>query len=90
MYFLFRLSCNLGYYGLLLGVGDLIGDIYINNIIGGVTELIAYNLCFLILKGGRKKIYVGLVLLGGLSLISSAIASLYLSGNCLAVIFVYW
>lgn len=67
----FRLSCNLGYYGLLYGIGDLVGDLFLNNILAGVAELIAYNLCFLVLKGGRKRVYVGLCVVAGLCLIAS-------------------
>ena len=77
----YRLACNLGYYGLLIGIGDLVGDIYVNNIVGGVTEIVAYSLCFLILRGGRKLIYVIFMLVGGLGLISAAVVGLCLPGN---------
>ena len=77
----YRLACNLGYYGLVYGVGDLVGDIYVNNIVGGAAELVAYSLCFLILRGGRKLIYVIFMLVGGLGLISAAVVGLCLPGN---------
>ncbi|KAF6024269.1 hypothetical protein EB796_017410 [Bugula neritina] len=70
-------SCNIGYYGLLYGIGDLVGDLYVNNTLGGVAEIIAYCLCFVILKGGRKYVYVGLGIIGGVSLIGSAIFTIY-------------
>lgn len=77
----FRFSCNIGYYGLLYGIGDLVGDLYVNNTLGGVAEIIAYCLCFVILKGGRKYVYVGLGIIGGVSLIGSAIFTIYLPGE---------
>lgn len=77
----FRLACNLGYQGLLLGVESLVGNIYINSIIGGAAEQVAYSICFLILTGGRKKVYVMLTVIGGFSLMSSAIVSVYAPGE---------
>jgi len=50
-------------------------------ILGGVAEIIAYCLCFVILKGGRKYVYVGLGIIGGVSLIGSAIFTIYLPGE---------
>ncbi|XP_067936074.1 organic cation transporter protein-like [Watersipora subatra] len=73
-------ACNLGYYGLLFGIGDLVGDIYVNNLVAGGVEFVSYTMCFLILRGGRKKVYVPLLLIGGSSLVSSAIAQLYAPG----------
>ena len=69
----FRLACNMGYTGLAFGLDALSGDPYIVNLIGGSTEYIAYIIAFLIIPGGRKKVYVILMSVGGISLIVNAI-----------------
>ena len=80
--FFCRFAQYLSYYGLLLGIDSLAGDIYINNFIAGLVEVVAYALAFLTLKSGRKKIYVGMCILAGLGLILAPVASLYAPGNC--------
>jgi len=67
------LACNMGYTGLAFGLGKLSGDPYIVNLIGGSTEYIAYIIAFLIIPGGRKKVYVILLSIGGISLIVNAV-----------------
>ncbi|KAF6027814.1 hypothetical protein EB796_013882 [Bugula neritina] len=67
------LATNMGYTGLAFGLGSLAGDVYLNNLISGVTEFFAYCICFLVIPGGRKLIFVILMIVGGLGLVSSAV-----------------
>lgn len=76
-----RLICNMGYTGLAVGVTDLVGDIYINNLIGGGVEVLSYVLVFTILWGGRKKVYIPLQVIGGCGLIMTAVISVYWKGK---------
>lgn len=63
----------MGYTGLAFGLGSLVGDVYIINLIGGATEIVSYCIAFLVIPGGRKKVYVVLLAVGGTSLIISAV-----------------
>lgn len=67
----------MGYYGLALNVGNLVGDLYINNFIGGLVEIPAYLLLFATMKLGRKWPYVSMMLIGGSALIGSAFMIVY-------------
>lgn len=62
----------MGYNGLAYGLDSLAGDPYINNIISGLTEYASYAAAFLCIPGGRKKIYVILLFIGGVALIANA------------------
>ena len=77
-----RLCCNLGYSGLFLGIDELAGDIFVNNLIAGAVELIAYASAFLIMKTGRKGMYVSLQLTGGVALFAAGFVVTYLPGDC--------
>ena len=58
------------YYGLSFAAGSLPGSIYINNVISGVVELVAYILTYFTLdKLGRKKLTAGPLILAGISMI---------------------
>jgi len=58
------------YYGLSFAAGSLPGSIYINNVISGVVELVAYILTYFTLdKLGRKKLTAGPLILAGFSMI---------------------
>lgn len=58
------------YYGLSFAAGSLPGSIYINNVISGVVELVAYILTYFTLdKLGRKKLTAGPLILAGVSMI---------------------
>ena len=72
---------NTSYYGLLFGADDLIGDIFLNNLVGGLVEMAAYFLCFITLITGRKRIYIATCLIAGFTLISSALIDQFASGN---------
>ena len=76
-----RLCCNLGYSGLFLGIDELAGDIFVNNLIAGAVELIAYASAFLIMKTGRKGMYVSLQLTGGVALFGAGFVVAYLPGE---------
>ena len=76
----FRLASNLGYVGLYLGVDELGDDLFLNSFIGGAVETIAYALCFVTMKTGRKWLYVALQIIGGLSLIISGFVISYAAG----------
>ncbi|XP_067950221.1 organic cation transporter protein-like [Watersipora subatra] len=69
---------SMGYYGLALNVGNLVGDIYVNNLIGGIVEVFAYFLLLICLKAGRKPVYILLMSIGGVALIVSGFLIVYL------------
>lgn len=69
----------MGYYGLALNVGNLVGNVFLNNFIGGLVEIPAYLLLFVTLKVGRKWPYVAMNMIGGVSLIASAFLITYAS-----------
>lgn len=71
----------MGYTGLAFGLDSLAGDPYINNLISGCTEYISYFIAFLIIPGGRKKVYVILLLVGGVALITNAAIGDIFSGK---------
>ena len=77
----FRFVGSIGYYGLALNVGNLVGDLYINNFVGGLVELPAYLLLFICLKVGRKWPYIVLMAIGGTSLVISAFLIVYIQGK---------
>jgi len=72
---------SIGYYGLALNVGNLVGDLYINNFVGGLVELPAYLFLFICLKVGRKWPYVILMAIGGVALVISAFLIVYVQGK---------
>ena len=58
------------YYGLSFAAGNLPGSVYINNIISGGVELVAYVLCYFLLdRVGRKKLTYGPLMFAGCSMI---------------------
>lgn len=68
-----RLACNMGYAGQVFGLNSLGGDIYINNLIGGGVELVSYSIIFSVVLGGRKKVYIALMVVGGAGIVASVI-----------------
>lgn len=69
---------SLVYYGLSLNVGSLSGNIFINNVIGGVMELISYAICILLInRTGRKILLSGMMMTSGVSLIIHTIMEEY-------------
>ena len=72
---------NMSYYGLLFGADDLIGDTFVNNLVGGLVEMAAYFLCFITLITGRKRIYIAACLIAGFTLIATAFIDMFASGN---------
>lgn len=69
----------MGYYGLALNVGSLVGNIHVNNLIGGLVEVPAYLLLLGTMKVGRKWPYVGFLLIGGAALVTSAFLIVYMT-----------
>ena len=54
------------YYGLSFNVAALSGNLYVNNVINGAVELVAYILCvFLLDILGRRLMLSGLMITGG-------------------------
>jgi len=63
---------TLVYYGLSFNVDSLAGNLYVNNVINGAVELLAYIMCILLLdKLGRKLMLGGLMIGGGAICIAS-------------------
>lgn len=71
----------MGYSGLAFGLASLPGNPYLNNLISGCVEFVAYCVCFLVIPGGRKKVFIILLAIGGVGLIASAIVQGYLSSE---------
>ncbi|KAL5011131.1 hypothetical protein ScPMuIL_013436 [Solemya velum] len=66
------------YYGLMLNVGSLGGDIYVNSVISAAMEVIAYALCLLLLdRMGRKKLHSLSMILGGVACLCTIFTVLY-------------
>jgi len=81
MLIVFRFVVSMGYYGLALNVGSLVGDLYMNNFIGGLVEIPAYILLLICIRVGRKWPYVILQLIGGSALVASAFLIVYKSDS---------
>ncbi|KAL8579542.1 hypothetical protein ACOMHN_025495 [Nucella lapillus] len=63
---------SLAYYGLNWSVSSLHGNIYVNFLLMAVMELLSYGLCLLLLdRVGRRPLNCGLMLLAGLTCIST-------------------
>ncbi|KAK3098544.1 hypothetical protein FSP39_020489 [Pinctada imbricata] len=66
------------FYGLGLNVGNLAGDIYINFFLASVAELVGFVLPLVFLNRiGRKPVYVGGILAGGVACILTIFPVLY-------------
>ncbi|KAL5011132.1 hypothetical protein ScPMuIL_013437 [Solemya velum] len=66
------------YYGLMLNVGSLAGDIYVNSVISAAMEVIAYALCLLLLdRMGRKKLQSLSMILCGVACLCMIFTVLY-------------
>ena len=68
----------------MLGITELGGDLFRNSFIGGAVEFLAYTVCFLTVKIGRKGSFVLLQLIGGAALIVSGFAVSYTTGQCIS------
>ena len=63
---------TLVYYGLSFNVDSLAGNLYVNNVINGAVELLAYIMCIALLdRLGRKLMLGGLMIGGGAICIAS-------------------
>ena len=63
---------TLVYYGLSFNVDSLAGSLYVNNVINGAVELLAYILIIFLLDVlGRKLMLGGLMIIGGAVCIAS-------------------
>ncbi|GFR57680.1 organic cation transporter protein, partial [Elysia marginata] len=66
------LAVNLLYYGLSLGTDNLSGSTYINYLLGGVLEMVAYVVTFLLVdKTGRRRIHCTCMLVSGLACLAT-------------------
>lgn len=66
----FRLVNVMVYYGLVLGIDNLGGDLYINFMIVGVVEIFVYIMCVLCFNWvGCKKLFIIIMIFGGVSCI---------------------
>ena len=62
------------YYGLTLNSGNLGGSYRLNFLINGLLEIPSYSLAmYFILKGGRKRPYITLLIVGGLALLATTL-----------------
>lgn len=91
LYFL-RMVSSLAFYGLGLNVGSLGGSVYINFLLSGVMEFLAYVFCMcLVDRVGRRPLNCGLMLLAGVACTLTILPVLYASScewfeTCLAVV----
>ena len=69
----FPLKVNtLVYYGLSFNVDALSGNLYVNNAINGLVELLSYIMCILLMDIlGRKTMTSGLMIIGGIVCLAS-------------------
>lgn len=66
------------YFGLSYGVDVLPGNLYLNNAIGGLIEIVAAVLCMIYLdRVGRKWITAGCMIIGGTALLASMLINEY-------------
>lgn len=74
----------MGYFGLALNIGNLVGDVFINNLVGGLTEIPANLLLLVTIKVGRKIPFLVLNMIGGAALIASSFLIVYVTnpGEC--------
>jgi len=77
----FRFISSLGYFAFSFGVGNLAGDIFINNFIMCAVEGIAYGFCFLTAYLGRKWPVIGSFLLGGAALLVATVITKFAPGK---------
>nr|KAG5711037.1 hypothetical protein BaRGS_013771 [Batillaria attramentaria] len=69
---------SLAFYGLGLNVGKLSGSVYVNFLLSGVMETVAYILCLCLLdRLGRRLLNAGLMLLAGLTCTLTVLTLLY-------------
>ncbi|XP_052087784.1 organic cation transporter protein-like isoform X2 [Mytilus californianus] len=72
------IGISMGYYGLSLSTHNLSGNFYLNFILSGITEFIAYTLCLVFLdRVGRKKFHASCVIIGGFACLSTIFTMLY-------------
>ncbi|KAK3098265.1 hypothetical protein FSP39_017707 [Pinctada imbricata] len=65
--------------GLSLNAGNLSGDVFLNFLLTSLAEVVGFCLCMALLnKVGRKPVYVGSLLIGGISLILTIFTTLYI------------
>ena len=77
---LFRFASMLSYTGLYLGIDELGENLFLNSFIGGAVEAVAFALCFVTMKTGRKGMYITLQIIGGLALFGSGFVISYSAG----------
>jgi len=78
---LFRFVSGLGYYGLSYNVGNLTGDVYVNNALISAAELPVFLFILLSKTTGRRKTCTSVLFIGAVSLVACAIMNAYLDLN---------
>lgn len=70
------------YYGLLLNIGNLSGDIFLNFFFGALVEIPAYLVCIALLNRlGRKKLFIAFMFIGGVCGIMTVFTLMYASDD---------
>ncbi|KAF6035048.1 Orct [Bugula neritina] len=73
-------AVSMGYYGLSLNSGNIGGNIYINFMLSGAVEFLAYGVCFSINKLGRKGPHIFGMLVGGVACIATVLVDHFVKG----------
>ena len=68
----FRFVVSMAYYGVILNVGNIGGDFYVNLLLLALVELpVKISCLFLLNRLGRKTVYVSYMLVGGVMCIGT-------------------
>lgn len=76
-----RFAVAMGYYGLSLKSGSLKGSIYMNTMLSGAVELVAYTACLSINHLGRKGPHVFGMMVAGLACFGNVIIETFTKGK---------
>lgn len=72
----------MAYYGLSYSAGSLPGNIFVNNVINGFVELVAYILCAALLdKLGRRLLMAGPLVFGGGACLAAMVLQNFIGGD---------
>nr|XP_009858916.2 solute carrier family 22 member 21 isoform X1 [Ciona intestinalis] len=70
------------FYGLVLNTGALAGDVFVNNVLGGVAGMSSMILCMLLMNRiGRRKLICSLLIIGSSCLLLSVVINQYKKAN---------
>ncbi|CBY18007.1 unnamed protein product [Oikopleura dioica] len=75
------IAITCAYYGLSFGAGSLPGSVYLNNVINGAVEVIAYVIAFFLLNViGRKALLTGPLIFSGSAMIIGMLLTKFVVG----------